>query len=105
MQLGDPDEIFYYSHDSPLQQPTSWNTFPTPENPAALYKFASVDMAINHDLEVHFRTTYGFLDWLGDVGGFSSAVFAVAALLNSANSDFALKSRLMSVLARVQIED
>ena len=105
LQYGNPDEIYYFSHDTPVQQPTSWNIFPTEDDPKALYKFASVNMQLNHDLQIDFRTTYGFLDWIGDVGGFSGAVFAVATLLNSANSDFALKSTLMSVLTRVQPEN
>ena len=105
LQYGDPDEIYYYSHDLPIQQPTSWNTFPTQDDPDALYKFASINMFLNHDLQIHFRKTYGFLDWLGDVGGFGGAVFAIAALLNSANSDFALKAKLMSIVARVQPEN
>ena len=87
-----------------MQQPTYWNTFPTEEDPHARYKFASINLKLDHDLEVHFRTTYGFLDWLGDVGGFSSAVIAIAALVNSSNSDFALKSKLMSLLARISPE-
>ena len=59
-------------------------------------------MNINQDLEVHYRTTYGLLDWLGDIGGFSSFVLTIAVLINQPNSDFALKSKLLTELARVK---
>ena len=49
--------------------PSSWSTYPTKDNPESPYKFASWYIRLNPDLVVVNRETYGFLDWLGDIGG------------------------------------
>ena len=44
------------------------------------------------------RKTYGFLDWLGDLGGFYGAIAGILAFVNGPNSNFALQAKLMSLL-------
>ena len=44
-QLGDVRETKFYSHVDELKQyPTSWNTYPTKEDPTKKYKFFSLDI-------------------------------------------------------------
>ena len=33
------------------------------------YKYTSINLYQEHDLEVTERSTYSVLDWLGDIGG------------------------------------
>ena len=40
-----------------MNQPqlSSWNTYPTPENPSARYKYAGVDILLDPDLKLWTR--------------------------------------------------
>ena len=49
--------------------PSSWSTYPTEDDPESPYKYASWYIRLSPDLNVVNRETYGFLDWLGDIGG------------------------------------
>ena len=48
------------------------------------------------------RKTYGFLDWLGDLGGFYGAIAGILAFINGPNSNFALQAKLMSLLVHAR---
>ena len=48
------------------------------ENPLGRYKYISAQFAMNYDMVVTSRQTYSLLDWLGDVGGLTDALFYLA---------------------------
>ena len=70
--------------------PSSWNTYPTRENPSSRYKFMSIEVNMNLDKKRFSRQTYSLLDWLGDIGGLSDALLPIVGLLVSPLSSFAL---------------
>ena len=88
VQFGDSVDTYYYSHKEPKNQPTAWSRFPTPEEPFSKYKYASINLTLDRDLVVDYRSTYDFLDWLGDVGGFYSALLIVAQAFSSHYTQF-----------------
>ena len=57
--------------------PSSWNKFPTVENPSLQYKYLSVEFNLDMDLMSWQRDTYSALDWLGDMGGLFDALFTI----------------------------
>lgn len=59
-------------------KPSSWTNFPTPENPSLQYKFIGLDFTFSPNVIDINRTTYGFLDWLGDTGGLIDGLFLLA---------------------------
>ena len=87
-----------------MNYPTSWNTYPSESNPTAKYKFASLNIRIDRDLVVNIRSTYDFLDWIGDVGGFYSAILIIASIFGSHYTDFVLKRTIMSQLVWIKLE-
>ena len=89
--MGGSVDTFYYTHLDPVNKPTSWNTYPSESNPDALYKFASLNIALNRDLIVNHRSSYDLLDWIGDVGGFYSAIHIIASIFGSHYTDFVFK--------------
>ena len=51
LQLGTEIETFFYSAFNDMDpNPSSWNTFPTPENPLAQYKYMSVSFELDKNL-------------------------------------------------------
>ena len=89
--MGGSTDTYYYTHTDLENNPTSWNTYPDQNNPSALYKFASLNIFLDVDLIVNIRSTYDFLDWLGDVGGFYGAILAIASIFGSHYTDYVLK--------------
>ena len=107
-QLGDVRETKFYSSphvDELKQSPTSWNTYPTKEDPTKKYKFFSLDIQLNRNLKTHSRQTYSVLDWLGDCGGLMDALFFIAKVLANPFSLFALNIKLRRLLVRIQPKD
>ena len=48
---------------------SSWNKFPTENDPYAKYKFFSFHPILDPHLKKIFRKTDNILDWMGDCGG------------------------------------
>ena len=57
-----------------LTKNSIWNDFPTVKSPYEKYKFSSFSINFNKDLQKIERSTYSFLDWLGDCGGLAGAL-------------------------------
>ena len=76
--------------------PSSWNTYPTAENPSTKYKFTSIEIMPSMDQLVINRNAYGALDYLGDLGGLIDAFIILGNALISPVAGFALNSRLLS---------
>ena len=85
------------------QEVTNYNSieFVKPQTSAWLehpfrYKFTGFELTLSFDQNVTFRETYGFLEWLGDIGGLLDALFISGSLILAPISAFALKSHLGS---------
>ena len=80
--------------------PSSWNQKITPENPGARYKFTSIEVNASVDQTTNSRSTYGALDFLGDLGGLFGACQSIGSILVSPVAGFALNSKLLSMIFR-----
>jgi len=74
LQLGFAEEIEFYKFSVDAARASSWNKFPTPQNPSTRYKYSSVEIILDPDKLVVNRQTYSLLDWLGDMGGLFDAL-------------------------------
>lgn len=84
---------------------SSWNQFPTPDEPNAKYKFVGLEFKQGKSIREINRETYSLLDWLGDWGGLMDALFMIAEVIVAPFSAIALKARLVAVFARVKVSD
>ena len=92
--------MFYSYVDSLDQKISSWNIYPTKENPNTRFKFTSVELNLNKDIDQINRQTYSLLDWLGDAGGLLDALFFIGEAIVEPFSVFALQSKLVSLLVK-----
>ena len=83
-----------------MPQPSSWNKYPTKENPSNKYKFTSLEINMSIDKKVVNRETYSMLDWLGDLGGLYDALRLLCRFIVAPISSFSLQATLMAKLFR-----
>ena len=90
MQMGFSEDFTFieYSHTLPI--PSSWNKYPTKENPSRKYKFTSWELNLSGDKKVINRETYSLLDLLGDVGGLIEALRFFCIFIIGPVSSFSL---------------
>mmetsp|Transcript_2845 Transcript_2845/g.3878 ORF Transcript_2845/g.3878 Transcript_2845/m.3878 type:complete len:138 (+) Transcript_2845:506-919(+) len=81
---------------------SSWNEFPSAENPYSDYKFASFAVMRESDVEVISRQGYSVLDWLGDWGGLMDALIMIADILMIPLRRLAFASTLASIFVKVR---
>ena len=65
-----------------------------------MYKFNSVYLELSQDKTVYERSTYSFLEWLGDVGGLADALRIIGLILVRPFAYFVLKMELLSRVYR-----
>ena len=82
--------------------PSSWNQKITPENPGARYKFTSIEVNASVDQTTNSRSTYGALDFLGDLGGLFGACQSIGNILVAPVASFALNSKLLAMIFRTK---
>ena len=80
---------------------SSWIYFPTEESPSDKYKFTSMEIKMSLDLVTWARQTYGFLDWLGDLGGLFDALWYIARFLVKPFSAIALQATMLTSFFRL----
>ena len=81
INLGSEVETPFYDWSDFLIEASSWNEFPTPNDPKSKYKFASLAFKHGKCLVAIDRQTYSLLDWLGDWGGLMDALFMIAEVI------------------------
>ena len=81
INLGSEVETPFYDWSDLLFEASSWNKFPTPDNPESKYKFVSLAFKHGKSLVAIDRQTYSLLDWLGDWGGLMDALFMIAEVI------------------------
>ena len=79
---------------------SSWDKFPSEDNPLGLYKFTSIHFELNKSLKRTDRETYSLLDWLGDCGGLLDALYVIGSVLAAPFASFALNNKLISTMVR-----
>ena len=82
--------------------PSSWNKYPTKENPNNKYKFTNIIIDASLDQKIIARGTYSVLDFVGDLGGFYSAFTSIGSILVSPVAGFALNAKLLSMIFRTR---
>ena len=55
LQLGQITESTFYGFSLSSPKSTSWNKFPTPENPLNMMKYASVDIYVHPEITIWNR--------------------------------------------------
>ena len=70
------------------------------DDPDGLYKFGSVGINVDKSFVAISRQTYGFLDWLGDIGGLTDGFYLIINLTISSYLSFSKASYLMAQLFR-----
>ena len=105
MQIGQVDlQTYYNKGDADLVvQASSWVDYPTEENPTAKFKFTSVLFSLNKDVLYTSRSTYSFLDWLGDIGGLVDALFLIGEIFMGPLATYTLQSKLVASIVRSHI--
>lgn len=81
-------------------QPSSWNKFPTPENPSNKYKYVSLELVVGPDKVIINRESYSMLDWLGDLGGLVDALYYICLTIVAPVAAFSMKAMLLSKIFR-----
>ena len=76
--------------------PSGFTNFPSDKDPEGKFKFSSLVMLISLDMQITDRATYGFLEWLGDVGGLFDALKYFGILIVAPFARFNLKTELLS---------
>ena len=69
LQLGFEEEYDFYQYELPPPKPSSWNVYPTKEEPLGIFKYGSIEINLRQDIIIWTRQTYSLLDCLGDLGG------------------------------------
>lgn len=47
LQYGQEAEYEFYAYELPPPKPSSWNDYPTPENPLGLFKYGSIEINLS----------------------------------------------------------
>ena len=93
--MGQTDEIEFDRVSFGREQSSTFNEFPTRENPDVVYRYGSVYIELSQHLSVIERATYSFLEWLGDIGGLMDALKYIAFLSLGPISAFSMKALLL----------
>ena len=75
---------------------SSWTNHPKK------YKFTGLELLYDNDVNLVARETYGFLEFLGDLGGLNEALRVAFGFILSPLTTFVLSAELMMSLFRVQ---
>ena len=68
--------------------------------PKGKYKFTSMEMSLSKDLIVTSRSTYGILDWIGDIGGLNDALVLLIKIILIPYTSFKKESFLLTKIFR-----
>ena len=81
--------------------PSVWKDWPSEEEPENRFKFTGVEIRFSQDITIIERSTYSFLEWLGDVGGLYDGLRIFISFILSPISVFALKSEIFVSIFRI----
>ena len=74
-------------------------------NPRGRFKFVGLEIDASLDLNITSRSTYSFLDWLGDVGGLMDALFFFCQIILLPYTTYRQKSFLMARIFHFKEKD
>lgn len=90
----DNEEIEFMSVWKEPPIASSWTNFPKK------YKFTGIELLFDNNVNLVSRETYGFLEFLGDLGGLYDALRIIFGILLAPISSFSLMTNLMINLFR-----
>ena len=88
------DNVFSTTEFKKPESSSSGYEWPTPENPESFFKFSSFWLEQGQSMNKIERSTYGLLDWLGDVGGLYDGLYLLTGPLVSTFAFRALHTQL-----------
>ena len=77
-------------------RPSSFNKWPTEEEPDNHYKISSVVVTLDQNISQIERSTYSSLEWLGDIGGLNDAMRIIGQFIVGPVAAFSLKAEMVS---------
>ena len=98
IQLGQFDDIPFTKPTFEEAVPSSLATWPTKENPTALYKINGFWIELSPVLTTFERSTYDVLEWFGDVGGLLEALKILGEFVALPFATYALKSKILFLI-------
>ena len=98
LQFGQEENYEFYAYELPPPKPSSWNVYPTRENPQGIFKYGSIEVNMSQDLITWNRQTYGLLDFIGDLGGLLDGLKFVCTIIIAPFSTFSLSSLLLTTI-------
>ena len=102
LQVGQQSEIEYTMIELGADQAVEDNRiWPTKEKPD-LYAFSYYFIELDQKVTTIERTTYSFLEWLGDVGGLFDGLKLFIRLLTGPAAAFAMKIELLKHVFNVK---
>ena len=95
-QWGQYDEVEFQRLDiEGINKPSSYNKWPSYDQPDNRYKISSVVIVMDQDISQIERATYSGLDWLGDVGGLFDGMRIIGGFIVYPVAAFSLKAELV----------
>ena len=67
-----------------------------------MYKFNSIMFELKQQMTTYERSTYSFLEWLGDVGGLVDGLRLIVQFIVGPIATLAVKKELLSHIFRIQ---
>ena len=100
VQINNEEEktFFNKSENELVLKDSSWNNFPTDDEPYAKYKYIGAAIKLNENLLQVKRKTDSLLDWLSDWGGLLDGLKLIGHFLLDNYSILILKSKLIWTL-------
>ena len=80
-------------------------TYPTPESPTDLYKFASIYIEFGQSMTETERQTYSLLELFGDVGGLFDGLKILIGIVLAPISAFNMRSMILIKAFRQEPKD
>lgn len=90
MQVGLYDNYEYFYLDISQPSISFFNIFPD------MYKVVGLQFYRNFDIEMTERSTYGLLEFLGDLGGLDQTLYIIGSLLLGSLSQFTASSYVVA---------
>lgn len=95
LQYGQNQREDFLQMSFGFPEPSSKTIWPTKKDPSKLYKLASIWLEQGLSERIVERSTYSFLDWVGNVGGLFNGLRISFSLLLTPITAYSLRSVLL----------
>ena len=94
----------FYTYEIGPVQPSSWIDFPSPTNKYGKYKYVSAEFNMLANAQIITRSTYGILDWLGDIGGLNAVLSYLCGAMIAPFATFTFHRTMLTSMFLTQIQ-